>query len=183
MNERRGQFTFYSSFQDAAKYIRNKSERCDFYESIINFGLTGIEPDANSLSEKVMLAFALARPNLDSSRKKARSGHLGGSAERQSKEEANGKQRESKKEKEKEDEIEKENENEKEKETEIETEKETEGEREKKPERESCLSFPIAPSAAPVFHSGAENAGISVSPQCSPGTAGRGKSPPDSLSF
>ena len=177
MNERRGQFTFYSSFQDAAKYIRNKSERCDFYESIINFGLTGIEPDANSLSEKVMLAFALARPNLDSSRKKARSGHLGGSAERQSKEEANGKQRESKKEKEKEDEIEKENENE------IETEKETEGEREKKPERESCLSFPIAPSAAPVFHSGAENAGISVSPQCSPGTAGRGKSPPSSLSF
>lgn len=179
MNERRGQFTFYSSFQDAAKYIRNKSERCDFYESIINFGLTGIEPDANSLSEKVMLAFALARPNLDSSRKKARSGHLGGSAERQSKEEANGKQRESKKEKEneieKENEKENENENENEKETEIETEKETEGEREKKPERESCLSFPIAPSAAPVFHSGAES-GLRHPGQ-------RGKSPPDSLSF
>ena len=169
MNERRGQFTFYSSFQDAAKYIRNKSERCDFYESIINFGLTGIEPDANSLSEKVMLAFALARPNLDSSRKKARSGHLGGSAERQSKEEANGKQRESKKE----NEIEKEKENENEKE--IETEKETEGEREKKPERESCLSFPIAPSAAPVFHSPAES-GLRHPGQ-------RGKSPPDSLSF
>ena len=153
MNERRGQFTFYSSFQDAAKYIRSKSERCDYYESIINFGLNGLEPDAESLSEKVMLAFALARPTLDSSRKKARSGHLGGSAERQSKEEANGKQRESKKENEKENEIEKENENEKEIETEIETE--AESKTEKKPERESCLSFPIAPSAAPVFHSGA----------------------------
>lgn len=177
MNERRGQFTFYSSFQDAAKYIRSKSERCDYYESLINFGLNGLEPDAESLSEKVMLAFALARPTLDSSRKKARSGHLGGSAERQSKEEANGKQRESKKEKENE------NENEIEIEKEIEAEKETESEKEKKPERESCLSFPIAPSAAPVFHSGAENAGISVSPQCSPGTAGRGKGPPNSLSF
>lgn len=159
MNERRGQFTFYSSFQDAAKYIRNKSERCDFYESIINFGLTGIEPDANSLSEKVMLAFALARPNLDSSRKKAV-----GAMNRNRKDPGKISQRyeedpvykkETEKESETEIEIESKTKSEIELESKTESETEAESKTEKKPERESCLSFPIAPSAAGVFHSGA----------------------------
>ena len=160
----RSQFTFYASFAAALRRLKKKTERCDAYDAIINYALFGAEPDEAGLPDAVMIAFELIRPNLDASRKKAVSGRLGGLAGERSKAEANAKQSASKNEKEKEIENEKEKEIENETEieteteteieTEIETERETEGERETEPEGESHPSFPKAPSAAAVFHSG-----------------------------
>ena len=67
----RKQFTFYRGFLDGIKRIRNKSARCDAYEAIINYALDGVEPDLDSLPESAALAFVMAKPNLDASRKKA----------------------------------------------------------------------------------------------------------------
>ena len=126
--DERGQFTFYSSIFASACRIRNKAARADFYDAICNYALNGIEPDLDKLSDAGAVGFISAKPNLDASRKKAKSGKTGGSAkqteskskanEKQtaSKAEANGKQTVSEKEeeKEKENEIEIENENDKE---------------------------------------------------------------------
>lgn len=101
----RGQMTLYASVFESAKRIRNKAARCDFYDAICAYGLYGIEPDLDKLSDAAAIGFISAKPNLDSSRKKAASGKQGGS-----KPKARRKQTESEKEKEEEGEKEKENE-------------------------------------------------------------------------
>lgn len=121
----RQQFTFYGSFAKAAKRIRKKQERCEFYDAVIDYALFGIEPNMDTLPDTSAIAFELVKPNLDASKRKAKSGKKGGEKEKQngskreanakqteSKAEANRKQTESKKEieKEKEKEIEKEDE-------------------------------------------------------------------------
>lgn len=110
--ERRNQFTFYASFFESASRIKNKAHRADLYDALCRYALTGEEPDLDNLSDAAAVAFISARPNLDASRRKAKSGKDGGS-----KPKANAKQTESKaekaeSEKEKEVENEKENENE-----------------------------------------------------------------------
>ena len=117
----RSQFTFYASFYEAIARIRKKADRADAYDAIVRYALTGEEPDLDSLSDAVAVSFINAKPNLDASRKKAKSGASGGSKRKQtgSKPEANEDQTEatrkrgepaSEKENEKEDEKEKENE-------------------------------------------------------------------------
>lgn len=110
----RGQFTFYRSFYDALLSMQKK-DREPVIMAICAYALDGEMPE---LSGTPAVAFSLIKPTLDTGRRKAENGKLGGQAE--SKPEANGskrkqneskrKQTASKKEKEKEGEIEKEKE-------------------------------------------------------------------------
>ena len=113
----------YESIYKALQKIRNKKDRADAYDAICAYALYNKEPDLETTSDAVSIAFELTRPVLDSARKKAASGKKGGSkAEANvSKAEAKCKQHAREKEKEEEIEIEKE----KEKENEIEIEKES----------------------------------------------------------
>lgn len=88
----RKQFTFYRSFMDGIRRIRAKSARCEAYDAIISYALDGIEPELDKMSDAAALAFIMAKPNLDASRKKAEAGRKGG----ESKDEANAKQTASK---------------------------------------------------------------------------------------
>lgn len=124
----RGQFTFYASYAAAISRIRKKAERCDAYDALVQYALTGEMPDLETLPDVVAMFMEMALPTLDSSRRKAENGLLGGKKNKteskpeadgkqeqtESKPEANGKQTESKKEKEskREEEREKEKENE-----------------------------------------------------------------------
>lgn len=118
----RTQFTFYESFFKAISRIKKKADRADAYDIICSYALYQKEPDLDSVSDAVAIAFELLRPVLDKAREKAESGKKGGSKDEntESKPEANQKQSESKpeandkqgetankKEKEKEKEIEK----------------------------------------------------------------------------
>ena len=67
----RKQFTFYSGFMDGIKRIKTKSARCDAYDAIIAYALDGTEPDLDKLPDAAAIAFVMARPNLDASRKRA----------------------------------------------------------------------------------------------------------------
>lgn len=67
----RQQFTFFASFRDALRRIRKKQDRCDAYDVIVEYALTGIEPDMDSISDAAAMAFILVKPTLDSSRRKA----------------------------------------------------------------------------------------------------------------
>ena len=105
--DERTQFTFYASFFDAVSRIKKKADRADAYDAICE------EPDFSKMSDAAQIAFLLIKPNLDSSRRKAKSGKDGGSKKangkkNESKPEANSKQEEHESEKEKE--IEKEGE-------------------------------------------------------------------------
>lgn len=90
----REQFTFYRSFFEGVSRIKNKQSRCDAYDAIVRYALDGVEPDLGKLSDSSALAFVMAKPNLDASRKKAEAGRKGGESDKQtrSKAEANGKQ-------------------------------------------------------------------------------------------
>lgn len=118
MNMERTQFTFYASFFMAIRRIRKKVDRADAYDAICAYALTGVEPELDKLPDAAAIAFDLIKPNLDSSRRKAKSGKQGGSKQEEnaeqtgSKEKAFCKQTGSKKENEKENEKEVEIENE-----------------------------------------------------------------------
>lgn len=91
----RKQFTFYRSFMDGIKRIKAKSARCEAYDVIISYALDGVEPNLDKLSDAAALAFIMAKPNLDASRKKAEAGQKGGESKPKanaSKPQANGKQ-------------------------------------------------------------------------------------------
>lgn len=115
----RNQFTFYRSFFKAISRIKKKQDRADVYDMICAYALDQIEPDLNTASDAVAIAFELLRPVLDKAKAKAEIGKKGGSKPQAnckqtgSKAEANCKQWEtaSKKEKEGEIEVEKEREN------------------------------------------------------------------------
>lgn len=101
----------YESIYKSLQRIRNKKDRADAYDAICAYALYNQEPNLETASDAVAIAFELIRPVLDSARKKAESGKQGGS-----KPKAKGKQtpREKENEEEKEVEGEKENENEEE---------------------------------------------------------------------
>lgn len=121
MSSSRKQFTFYSSFYDSAKRIKNKAARADLYDTICRYAIDGVEPDLDKLPESVAVAFINAKPNLEASRRKAENGKQGGSKSKAnaSKPEANASKSENGA---SEKEIEKENEKEIELEKEIENE-------------------------------------------------------------
>ena len=109
----RSQFTFYASFFQSISRIKKKADRCDAYDAICGYALTGELPNLDSIAESAAIVFDLSKPNLDASRRKAVSGKAGGKRKQTgSKPEANRKQEETvrEKEKEKEKELEKEKE-------------------------------------------------------------------------
>lgn len=87
----RTQFTFYESFFKAVSRIKKKADRADAYDIICSYALFQEEPDLDSVSDAVAIAFELLRPVLDKAREKAENGKNGGS-----KPKANAKQSESK---------------------------------------------------------------------------------------
>lgn len=92
----RKQFTFFRSFSDCICRIKNKSARCDAYDTIVRYALDATEPDLGKLPDTAVMAFVMAKPVLDSCRKKAESGKRGGEAKDEaSKPQANDKQTES----------------------------------------------------------------------------------------
>lgn len=127
----RTQFTFYESFFKAISRIKKKADRADAYDIICSYALYQIEPNLDSVSDAVAIAFELLRPVLDKAKERAESGKKGGSKDEnsESKTEAKRKQSESKTEanaKQGETVSKKEIEKEKEKEKEIEIEKDIE---------------------------------------------------------
>lgn len=87
----RTQFTFYESFYKAISRIKKKADRADAYDIICSYALFQEEPDLDSVSDAVAIAFELLRPVLDKAREKAENGKNGGI-----KPKANAKQSESK---------------------------------------------------------------------------------------
>lgn len=60
------------------KRIKNKEDRAEAYDAIVNYALYGLEPDLDGLPDSAAIAFELIRPNLDASKRKAENGKLGG---------------------------------------------------------------------------------------------------------
>lgn len=121
---KRKQFTFYESFFDAIMRIKSKTAQRDAFVVLCEYALKGEAPNLDKLPDSVAIAFELARPTLDASRRKAENGKKGGSRKQT---EANGKQNEAnRKQTENNSKGEKENENEIEEEYEIEKELENE---------------------------------------------------------
>ena len=81
----RKQFTFYESFYRAMRKIRNKILRADIYDSIIVYALFGELPDEDKLHPAALAIFEMAKPVLDSARKRAVSGSEGGKKQTASK--------------------------------------------------------------------------------------------------
>lgn len=112
----RTQFTFYESFFKAVSRIKKKADKADAYDMICAYALYQEEPDLDSASDAVAIAFELLRPVLDKAKERSESGKKGGSKpeanakQTGSKPEANGKQGETASKKEKEIEVEIENE-------------------------------------------------------------------------
>ena len=130
MSKPRNQFTFYRSYYDAIQAL-SKRDQSALILAVCAYGIYETEP--KGLSNAAITAFNLIKPTLDSGRKKAESGALGGQASgkpSESKPQANGKQNGSKTQakcKQGENAREKEGEKEIEKEIEIEVEAEGEG--------------------------------------------------------
>lgn len=109
----RSQFTFYRSYWEALQELPKK-DRSAILDALIPYALDGAEPAG--LTKVQQAVFALIRPTLDSGRKKAKAGKLGGSGKQsESKPQAPVKQTPREKEGEKEKEKEKEAEGEKDK--------------------------------------------------------------------
>jgi hypothetical protein len=132
----RTQFTFYESFFKAVSRIKKKADKADAYDMICAYALYQEEPDLESASDAVAIAFELLRPVLDKAKERSESGKKGGSKpeanakQTGSKPEANGKQGETASKKEKEIEVENE------------VEKEIEN---------VCAELPSSPSPAAVL--------------------------------
>lgn len=108
--EQRKQFTFYRSYWEAMENLPD-ADMTAVLKAVIKYALDEVEPDGLESVQKAF--FLLVKPTLDSSRKKAANGRLGGKAngkQNASKKEAKHNQPDSEKEKENEREIEIENE-------------------------------------------------------------------------
>ena len=69
-------FIFYDSFREVGKDMEEKS-RLAFYETIIDYALTG-ELDDSNLSKEIKRLFTLAKPQIDANVKKKKDGKKGG---------------------------------------------------------------------------------------------------------
>lgn len=110
MGKPRNQFTFYRSYYDAIQEL-SKKDQSALILAVCAYAIYETLP--KGLSSAASTAFKLIQPTLDSGRRKAESGSIGGASKPQangkqteSKPQANGKQTESKKEVEKEVEFE-----------------------------------------------------------------------------
>ena len=77
MKKQRGQFTFYRSYYNAAMEMSAKDQLA-FLKAVIQYSLDG-ETDVE-LASAPKMGFVLIKPNLDTARKKAEAGAIGGKA-------------------------------------------------------------------------------------------------------
>lgn len=77
--EKRKQFTMYESMYKALARIKDRDDRLSAYDIICAYALYGEEPDLETMSDAVAITFELVQPVLDTARRKAESGRLGGS--------------------------------------------------------------------------------------------------------
>lgn len=77
-DEVRNQFTFYRSFFEAVFKIKSKAARAEAYDAICKYALFNNAPDVDKMSDAAAIAFMLIKPNLDASRRKAKSGKTAG---------------------------------------------------------------------------------------------------------
>lgn len=133
---KRSQFTFYSSFWEAVKGLPDEMF-VPTVKAICTYALDGIVPELEPIPRAI---FAVIKPNLDSSRRKAENGKRGGDVKQtESKPQSNGKQTVSKTEA-----NGKQGENVSKKEKEKESKKESK--KEKEIENECYISPPLPPS-------------------------------------
>ena len=92
MDERKA-FSFYRSYYEASKDLPTKEDQADFLMAICSYIFDGEEPELHGVASAM---FKLAKPNLDTSVKRANAGQIGGSNnKKQNKIKANEKQNES----------------------------------------------------------------------------------------
>lgn len=92
----RSQFTFYESFFTALTRIRKDADRAKAYDAICRYALYEAEPDFDAMPDAAAIAFALIKPVLDASKRKAAAGKAGGRPRKsESNQKANEKQTES----------------------------------------------------------------------------------------
>ena len=97
MDERKA-FSFYRSYYEASKDLPTKEDQADFLMAICSYIFDGVEPEITGVASAM---FKLAKPNLDTSIKRASVGQTGGKSkanakQNDSKPEANAKQNGSK---------------------------------------------------------------------------------------
>ena len=94
MDTERKAFSFYRSYYEASKDLPTKEDQADFLMAICSYIFDGVEPEITGVASAM---FKLAKPNLDTSVKRANAGQIGGSNnKKQNKTKANEKQNESK---------------------------------------------------------------------------------------
>ena len=71
----RASFIFYESYKKAAEQM-SKQNRLAFYDAIIEYGISGKEPQ--DLNKTVLQCWLLVKPQLDSNNKKYEDGKKGG---------------------------------------------------------------------------------------------------------
>lgn len=74
-SKQRKTFTFLRSYYEAASAIQSKEDRADFYHAIFRYVFDGEEI---ALTDVPLAMFMLAKPNIDTSLKKAEYGRIGG---------------------------------------------------------------------------------------------------------
>ena len=93
MDERKA-FSFYRSYYEASKDLPTKEDQADFLMAICSYIFDGVEPEITGVASAM---FKLAKPNLETSIKRANAGQIGGSSnKKENKVKANDKQNESK---------------------------------------------------------------------------------------
>ena len=94
MDTERKAFSFYRSYYEASKDLPTKEAQADFLMAICTYIFDGEEPELHGVASAM---FKLAKPNLETSIKRANAGQIGGNNnKKQNKTEANDKQIESK---------------------------------------------------------------------------------------
>lgn len=94
MDTDRKAFSFYRSYYEASKELPTKEAQADFLMAICIYVFDGEEPDLHGVASAM---FKLAKPNLETSIKRANAGQIGGNSnKKRNKTEINEKQIESK---------------------------------------------------------------------------------------
>ena len=94
MDTERKAFSFYRSYYEASKDLPTKEDQADFLMAICSYIFDGLEPEITGVASAM---FKLAKPNLETSIKRANAGQIGGSSnKKENKVKANDKQNGSK---------------------------------------------------------------------------------------
>lgn len=76
MDTERKAFSFYRSYYEASKDLPTKEDQADFLMAICSYIFEGEEPELQGVASAM---FKLAKPNLETSLKRANAGQIGGS--------------------------------------------------------------------------------------------------------